>query len=328
MKKKIGVLALTAALLLSGCGDASNSGAKGEAYVTVNGQTITRQQYDDELNMYMSLYATQLGLRDQIAQGMIQNVAMEQDLKEHHIEITDQELNDELENYKKGMGGEEAYQKVLRDNSISAEQYKNMVRGQILTNKHQKWYKETHPVTDEAIQKYYEENKEKFDTVRASHILVETEEEAKKALERVKEEDFATVAKELSTDTHSATNGGDLGFLAKGDTVPEFEKALFELAVGSISEPVKSEHGYHIIKVTEKGTLDSVKDEIKVELETADYMEYIDKLMEEAEVVYAEDSKNEEEDSSETESESQSTEQEGESQSEEAESTTDETDKN
>ena len=149
------------------------------------------------------------------------------------------------------MGGEEAYQKVLRDNSISAEQYKNMVRGQILTNKHQKWYKETHPVTDEAIQKYYEENKEKFDTVRASHILVETEEEAKKALERVKEEDFATVAKELNRQT-TARLTARFRILAKGDTVPEFEKALFELAVDLISEPVKSEHGYHIIKVTER----------------------------------------------------------------------------
>lgn len=84
----------------------------------------------------------------------------------------------------------------------------------------------------------------------ARHILVATEDEAKKVLERLKKgEDFGNLAKELSTDTSSATKGGDLGWFATGAMVQEFQTAAFALKVGEISQPVKSSFGYHIIQV-------------------------------------------------------------------------------
>eukprot|EP01037_Dinobryon_pediforme_P013586 gene13586-biopygen8299 len=103
--------------------------------------------------------------------------------------------------------------------------------------------------------------------VHARHILVPTEEEAKAALARVKAgEDFAKVADEVSKDTGS--KGGDLGFFTKDKMVPEFADAAFKLAPGTISDPVKSQFGWHIIKVEEKRPLafpafDTVKEQVK-----------------------------------------------------------------
>jgi peptidyl-prolyl cis-trans isomerase C len=84
--------------------------------------------------------------------------------------------------------------------------------------------------------------------IHARHILLPTEEEAKKALARVKGgEDFAKVATELSKDPSG--NGGDLGWFTKDRMVPEFSDAAFKLKEGEISEPVKTQFGWHIIKV-------------------------------------------------------------------------------
>ncbi len=110
-------------------------------------------------------------------------------------------------------------------------------------------------VSDQDIKDYYEKHKEEFAVgqIRASHILVKTEEDAKKILERLKKgEDFAKIAKKSSIDPGSAKNGGDLGFFSAGQMVPEFEAVAIKLKPGEISEPVKTKFGYHIIKVTDK----------------------------------------------------------------------------
>jgi len=111
-------------------------------------------------------------------------------------------------------------------------------------------------VSDQEVKDYYEKNKGKFAPVtqiRASHILVKTEEEAKQIEEKLKKgEDFAQLAKKYSIDTATAKNGGDLGYFSKGQMVPEFESAAMSLKPGQISEPVKTKVGYQIIKVTDK----------------------------------------------------------------------------
>jgi peptidyl-prolyl cis-trans isomerase C len=87
---------------------------------------------------------------------------------------------------------------------------------------------------------------------RASHILVKTEEQAKQIMKRLADgEEFAAVAKRFSS-CPSGKSGGDLGWFGKGMMVPEFEKIAFEEEVGKVVGPVKTQFGYHVIKVTGK----------------------------------------------------------------------------
>ena len=108
-----------------------------------------------------------------------------------------------------------------------------------------------------AVRKRYDEEIAKIEQpeeVKASHILVETEDEAKAIIEQLKAGgDFAAIAKERSKDPGSGANGGDLGYFSKGMMVPEFEQAAFALEVGKFTEtPVKSQFGYHVIKVEDR----------------------------------------------------------------------------
>ncbi|MGQ2904355.1 MAG: peptidylprolyl isomerase [Neoaquamicrobium sediminum] len=111
-------------------------------------------------------------------------------------------------------------------------------------------------VTDEAVRARYDEEIAKIpasEEVRARHILVETEEEAREIIKQLDEGgDFEAIAKEKSTDG-AAAQGGDLGYFGAGQMVPEFEKAAFAMEVGAHSaEPVKSQFGWHVIKLEDK----------------------------------------------------------------------------
>ena len=110
-------------------------------------------------------------------------------------------------------------------------------------------------VTDEAEKKTYDEaaaQQPPEPEIHARHILLASEDEAKAALKRVKDgEDFAKVATELSKDKGGG-DGGDLGWFTKDSMVPEFSDAAFKLEPGQVSDPVKTQFGWHIIKVEEK----------------------------------------------------------------------------
>lgn len=112
-------------------------------------------------------------------------------------------------------------------------------------------------VTEEAMRKIYDEQRARItpeDEVRARHILVETEEEAKALIAQIRGGgDFEAIAREKSKDPGGQRNGGDLGFFTKGQMVTEFAEAAFAMQPGQLSEtPVKSQFGWHIIKVEER----------------------------------------------------------------------------
>ena len=87
---------------------------------------------------------------------------------------------------------------------------------------------------------------------RASHILVKTEDEANKMMKRLADgEDFAAVAKRFSS-CPSGKNGGDLGWFAKGQMVPEFDRVVFSEAVGQVHGPIKTAFGYHLVEITKR----------------------------------------------------------------------------
>ncbi|MGH8175648.1 MAG: SurA N-terminal domain-containing protein [Steroidobacter sp.] len=136
-------------------------------------------------------------------------------------------------------------------------------------------------VTEEALKDYYEQNKERFETPerrRGRHILITTEEGADEAAAQKKAEeltakakagaDFAELAKENSKDPGSAQQGGDLGWAQRGMFVGPFEEALFSMSLNEIRGPVKTQFGYHVLKLEEidAGHLQSFE-EARAELE-------------------------------------------------------------
>lgn len=143
-------------------------------------------------------------------------------------------------------------------------------------------------VTEPELKSYYDQNKSEFQNpkkISASHILSPTHEEAEKALARLKKgESFAKVAREVSTDP-SAEKGGSIGEVSRGDLteLPEFEKELFNLKNGQISDIVKTKIGFHIIRKDGEKTLpsegfDQAAPKIRRMLEKKKFDEWIDKI--------------------------------------------------
>jgi peptidyl-prolyl cis-trans isomerase C len=146
--------------------------------------------------------------------------------------------------------------------------------------------------TDEAMKKVYEDASKQIsgeEEVHARHILVETEDEAKAVADELKKgADFAELAKKKSKDP-GASDGGDLGFFTKDQMVPEFSQAAFALEPGKMSDPVKSQFGWHIIKVEEKRKrkapdFEQVKTQIETYVVRKAQADYVGKLREAAKV--------------------------------------------
>jgi peptidyl-prolyl cis-trans isomerase C len=148
-------------------------------------------------------------------------------------------------------------------------------------------------LTPDAMQKVYDEAKKQMggeQEVRARHILVPTEDEAKAVLAEIKKgTDFAELAKQKSKDPGAAAEGGDLGYFSKDQMVPEFSAVAFKLEKGQVSDPVKTQFGWHIIKVEDKRTkpvpeFDKVKDQIETYVQRKAQADYIHKLQETAKI--------------------------------------------
>jgi peptidyl-prolyl cis-trans isomerase C len=158
------------------------------------------------------------------------------------------------------------------------------------------------------VTKYYEEHKAEYEEVHARHILIRmqgsplplkpgekdlTEAEALAKVQELKKKiqggsDFAAVAQQESDDTGSGANGGDLGTFHKGQMVPAFEQVAFGLKPGELSEPVKTQFGYHLIKVESHDTkkLDEARPEIERQLKPEQAQKTLEALKTAANVVF------------------------------------------
>lgn len=150
-------------------------------------------------------------------------------------------------------------------------------------------------VTDDQLRAAYAEKAAAMkgqEEVKARHILVGSEEEAKKIYDQIKKGgDFEKIAKEKSTDKGSGANGGELGWFTKERMVPEFADASFKLKKGEISAPIKSEFGWHIIQVEDRRPLqiasfDDMKETLKGELANKAVQSYVEGLLKKADIKY------------------------------------------
>lgn len=288
--KKILAGGLALSLLLTGCG------AGGSTFATVNGEKIAQERYDVQLDVIKSMIAAQYQLPESIKKQLVQEVVMRQDLEKNEVKLTDEDYKKDFDKAVEAYGGAEGYRRTLEVLKISDDQMKEMLKFETISRKHKEMYAQKNAPSEEEIKKYFEDNKEKLVKVDASHILVPTEEEAKEAKKRIDGgESFEDVAKAVSKDGSSAQNGGSLGLQNPGKFDSVFAKALLALKEGELSDPVKTQFGYHIIRLNKNyNTADSVKDDILTALTADAYQEYLQKLVDEAKVEFPGEKKEEE----------------------------------
>jgi len=233
---------------------------KAEAVATVNGVEITKDRLYEEL-------AANGG--EQALTNLINQELVNQEAAKKNITITDADVDTEIETYKTQFGSEEALNQALEQYGMTMDDLRKQV---VMELKLTKLLEPQINVTDDQVKETFETYKDSFNTpeqVRASVILVATEEEAKDIVKQLKEgADFAELAKSKSLDTATKDQGGDTDFFARGEREEAVEEAAFKLAEGEISDPVKTSEGYQVIKVTDKkeahtATLDEKKDEIR-----------------------------------------------------------------
>ncbi|NLC46373.1 MAG: foldase [Firmicutes bacterium] len=263
MRNRILICSLIAVLvgLMMGAAVAEEkvNGDDGDIVVVVNGEPITAFKFYAEMEK-------QVGA--QILQNMIIESLIMQEVERLKLSITDADIAQQLEMLRMQFPNEQSFQYALM--GMSQENLYAQLKIQAAL-----WKLGTRnvKVTEEEMKQYYEENKDDYkepETVRARHILVKTEEEAKKIIEALDAgEDFAELAKAHGLDG-TKDRGGDLGYFSYEEMVPEFSAAAFALEVGQYTkEPVQTQFGYHVIKLEERNeekqyTLEEVKDSVQL----------------------------------------------------------------
>jgi foldase protein PrsA len=252
-------LAVVAAAVLSVTFAAcANSGSSGDV-VAVNGQRISRAEFDRKLESGAAA--------KQVLSQLVQQQLVDQYGKESKIEISQADI-DKKEADIKAQYPPGQFEQILAQQGLTEADVKNILRQQIIL---ERAVTPQVKVTDAEIQAYFNKNHAQLDKperVRARHILVADAKTAETVEGKLKGGmRFEDAAKAYSTDPSSKDKGGELGFFGRGTMVPPFQDAAFSLPVGQVSQPVKSPFGFHIIQVEEhqnaqKATLAGSRDEI------------------------------------------------------------------
>lgn len=239
MKKAMLALAATSVIALSACGTSSS-----DKIVTSKAGDITKEEFYEQM-------------KTQAGKQVLNNMVMEKVLIKNY-KVEDKEVDKKFDEMKKQYGDQ--FDTLLKQQGIKEETLKTGVRAQLAQ---EKAIEKT--ITDKELKDNYKPE------IKASHILVKDEATAKKVKEELGQgKSFEELAKQYSEDTGSKEKGGDLGFFGAGKMVKEFEDAAYKLKKDEVSEPVKSQFGYHIIKVTDikepEKSFEQSKADIKKEL--------------------------------------------------------------
>ena len=292
MKRSLALAAAALAvvtLVAAACGDSDEVPA--DAVAVVDGTSITRSSLDGLLARAKKSYAAQKRafpkagtsdyqtLQTQAVAYLVQREEYAREADKLGIDVTDQQIAKKVEEVKKQyFGGSQArFEKGLKDQGYTKATLEEDIRSQLLTEGIYKQVTNDAKVTDADVKSFYEKNRSDY-TVPESrsvrHILVKTKADADRIrTELVNGGDFAALAKANSIDPGSKDAGGKLT-VSKGQTVAPFDKAAFSLDTDELSQPVKTQFGYHLIqpladvKAGSVTPFAQVKDQIRTQLES------------------------------------------------------------
>jgi foldase protein PrsA len=277
------------ALVAAGCGGGEAEVPKGSVAV-VDGQQISTTELDSLLARVRKTYQANKrefpkagspefqSLQTQAVAFLVQRIEFEKEADQLGVNVTDTQVDKRVAQVKKQFfkGDQKAFDKQLTEQGYTLDTFKADIRAQLLSEKLYAEVTNGVKVTDKDVTGYYEKNKANYTTPESRdvrHILVKTKAEADKVYTQLKGgADFAALAKQKSLDPGSKSNGGKLT-VSRGQTVAPFDQTAFLLPTESISRPVKTEFGFHVIqpiseiKPAKTTPLAEVKATIKSQLE-------------------------------------------------------------
>lgn len=255
-----------------------------EIVSTINGIPLYREAFDsakeDVLNQYQQVYAQfgqdvramlvgaqgrimELGLEAEALERLFFNAIIDEEVKRRGIAVSEDEIDTEFQkqyvailDYQRMT--EQQLAAYLESQGYSVDRFKESgrasVKEQLLLEAIQRAVAGPIELSEDDISTYFDENRQQYETeerIQASHILVETQEEAQQILEELSSgSDFGLIARERSIDPGSGPAGGDLGWFGRGQMVAPFEQAALALEIGEVSGIVETDFGYHIIILT------------------------------------------------------------------------------
>ncbi|SCG84232.1 foldase protein PrsA [Proteiniborus sp. DW1] len=309
------VTILILSMVLSACGT-----SREDSVAIVNGEPISKSEFGINFDINKKMYENQLGkdimskdmgqgrnFEEELKQVVLDNLIVEkiilQDAEKQKITVSDKEVEEAIDQFIASVGGQEKLKEFLKQNNMTEDFMEKRMKIEMIVNKYRNHFFES-IISEEDIKKQYDENKDAYISIRASHILVKTEEEAKDILKQINEGKNFDDLTSLSTEPGAAERKGDLGYFTRGMMVSEFEEAAFELEPGEISDVVKTDFGYHVIKLTDrKEAYEDVKDSVLADLqskESAKFDEKVNELRDKAKIeilMKTEPAKNEEQNS-------------------------------
>lgn len=259
------LLLVLVALVAAGCGSDGEESVPADAVAVVDGAEVPKAEFDALMGQARSSYEAQkrefpkagtpeyATLRNQAVAFLVQRVQFEQQAEELGVEVTEKQVADRLAQIKKQYfgGDEKKYVAQLRQQGLSEGQVKRDIRAQLLQEALFKKVTEGVRVSEREVEAYYGKNKGQYgqpESREVRHILVASRAKAQRLYAQLKGgADFAALARRHSTDPGSKDQGGKLT-VSKGQTVPEFDRTAFLLPRGSLSRPVKTQYGWHLIE--------------------------------------------------------------------------------
>lgn len=271
MIKKIAAICMITVFSLSLVACGNKQTVSPSAPIAKVGETeITRESYDEQLAYLDSIMEWQFGKdyknnqdamtyyesqKQDIIDFLVETEVLLQKAKASNIEVSEEDINEELETTKAGFESEEAFNAALQESKLTLDDLKENIKSNLLISKTIEQYTSDITVNDEEIEAYYNENLANYTKpagAEMAHVLLENEAEAKKAKKAYDEgtSTFEDLAAKYNTDS-TKDLGGSLGFVAYDAEGydKDFLAAAKALKEGEVSDPVKSSFGWHLIKV-------------------------------------------------------------------------------